>query len=71
MHNENASTKRYVDAQGLIDALFDEGSRPSVRWVRQMTRLRTIPYLKIGGLVRFDIEAVRSALENECTVRSR
>lgn len=66
--NPSDPTPKLVDAHGLLDALFDEPSRPSLRWVRQMQAQRKIPYVKIGHLVRFDIERVRHALEENCTV---
>jgi len=59
---------KFVDAHGLLEALFDESSRPSLRWVRQMQAQRKIPYVKIGHLVRFDIEKVRQALDENCTI---
>ena len=63
--------RKLVDAQGLLEALFDEGSRPSLRWVRQMQGQRRIPYIKMGSLVRFDVNAVRIAIEENCTVTRR
>lgn len=63
--------EKLVDAHGLLAALFDERSRPSLRWLRQMQAQRKIPYVKIGHLVRFDVEKVRAALDENCTVRSR
>jgi hypothetical protein len=60
-----------VDANGLLAALFTEDARPSLRWLRQMQAQRRIPYLKLGHLVRFDIEAVREALADHSTVRHR
>ncbi len=60
-----------VDAHGLLDALFDKESRPSLRWVRQMQAQRKFPYVKIGHLVRFKIPDVRKALEENCTVYPR
>jgi hypothetical protein len=60
-----------VRAERLLELLFDEYSRPSLRWLRQMQAQRKIPYVKIGHLVRFDVEEVREALRNSCTVHSR
>jgi len=68
---ETLCNAKLVDAQGLLDALFDESSRPSLRWLREMQAQRRIPYVKIGHLVRFDVEEVRNALNENCTVRSR
>lgn len=62
---------KLVDAHGLLEALFDETSRPSLRWLRQMQAQRKIPYVKIGHLVRFDVANVRQALEENCTVNPR
>jgi hypothetical protein len=53
---------KLTDANGLLAALWDEQSRPSLRWLRQQQRNRTIPYLKIGRLTFFDPEEVRCAL---------
>ena len=62
---------KLVDANGLLEALFDEQSRPSLRWLRQMQAQRKIPYVKIGHLVRFDVEKVRAVLDENCTVNPR
>ena len=43
---------KLVDANGLLEALFDEQSRPSLRWLRQMQAQRKIPYVKIGHCVK-------------------
>lgn len=47
---------KLVDAHGLLDALFDENSRPSLRYIRKMQAQRRIPYIKLGHLVRFDVD---------------
>ncbi|MDP0499040.1 MAG: hypothetical protein Q7P63_02975 [Verrucomicrobiota bacterium JB022] len=62
---------KLVDAEGLLEALFDPACRPSIRWLRQMQAQRTIPYIKIGHLVRFDVDQVRAALHKTCTVNPR
>ena len=62
---------KLVDAQGLLTALFDEASRPSLRWVRTMQKRRVIPYIKVGHLVRFDLGKVRTALDSRFTVERR
>lgn len=60
-----------VRAERLLEILFEEQSRPSTRWLRQMQAQRKIPYVKLGHLVRFSVEQVRAALEEDCTVHSR
>jgi hypothetical protein len=62
---------KLVDAHGLLEALFDETSRPSLRWLRQMQGQRKISYIKIGHLVRFDIDQVRKDLAENCTINPR
>jgi hypothetical protein len=58
-------------AEQLLDALFDPQCRPSLRWLRTQTKLRTIPFVRIGHLVFFDVEMVRAALANKNLVRGR
>ena len=60
-----------VDAARLLEILFDERSRPSLRWLREQQRRRTIPDIKIGHLVRFNPALVREALEERNTVAPR
>ena len=60
-----------VDAARLLEILFDERSRPSLRWLREQQRRRTIPYIKIGHLVRFNPAQVRETLEERNTVVPR
>ena len=71
MNTFTDNKNKLVDAQGLLNILFEESSRPSLRWLRQMQAQRKIPYVKIGHLVRFDVEKVRAALEENCTVDPR
>lgn len=72
MRDEIAFTNsKLVDAQGLLEELFSEECRPSLRWVREMQRRRKIPYIKIGHLVRFDVECVRRSLAENYTIMAR
>jgi hypothetical protein len=70
-YNSENHDLKLVCAAGLIEALFAEGSRPSVRWVRKMQHQRVIPYHKIGGLVVFDIPEVRETLKKNNTIKAR
>jgi hypothetical protein len=54
---------RYVDALRLLEILFDEDCRPSLRWLREKQAQRKIPFVKIGRLVFFDPVAVKAALD--------
>jgi hypothetical protein len=59
--NESVAGK-LVDAKGLLNALFDESCRPSLRWIRDQQRRRVIPFVRIGRLVFFDVSQVRARL---------
>ena len=53
---------KLLNAQQLLDQLFDAESKPSLRWLREQTRARAIPFVRIGHLVFFDLDIVRSVL---------
>ena len=55
---------RYVDAEKLLEILFDEASRPSLRWIRDQQKAR-----KIGRLVFFDPVACKAALDAKAAGR--
>jgi hypothetical protein len=63
--NENRSplANRYVDAIKLLEILFDEASRPSLRWVREQQKTRALPFCKIGRRVFFDPQIVKTYLD--------
>lgn len=63
-----SADSRLVDTNGLLDALFGSNNRPSHRWVQYQMVRRTIPYFRIGRLVRFDPVLVREALNQGCLV---
>ncbi len=59
----NDKPEGLLGAKALLLALWpDEGSRPTLRWLRSMTKRKLIPYLKIGRRVFFEAERVRAAL---------
>jgi len=61
------SDNKLVDAKGLLENLFEESSRPSLRWLREQQALRTIPFVRIGRLIFFNPTQVRAALNARCT----
>lgn len=61
--------EKLVDAEGLRSILFDPPA--SLRWIRKQQKCRTIPFVKIGRLVRFNPVEVRAALDRKFTVRPR
>ena len=60
---QNTLATRYVDAPKLLEILFDEASRPSLRWIRDQQKARRLPFAKIGRLVFFDPVACKAALD--------
>ena len=71
-HHKNMKTKtslaancprsQMVDAQTLLEILFDDRSRPSLRSIRSWTRNKVIPCIRCGGLVFYEPDEVRLAL---------
>jgi hypothetical protein len=61
---ETAVKGKLLNAEQLLEQLFDETSRPSLRWLRQQTKAKSIPFFRVGHLVFFDLEMVRMALAN-------
>jgi len=57
------SEHRLVDAKTLLKLIWDEGSRPSLRWLRQQQADRTLPFIKIGARVWFDPTEIRQCLK--------
>jgi hypothetical protein len=62
---------KLVSAEQLLDQLFDPSCKPSLRWLRAQTKSKAIPHIRIGHLVFFDMEMVRSALAGRNLVRHR
>ena len=63
-------TAKLVDAPTLLEVLWDERCRPSLRSLRTWTTNRVIPCVRVGGLVYYDPDAVRAALARR-TVNTR
>lgn len=62
---------KLVDAKGLLEALFAPDIRPGIRWVRTQQKNRTIPFIKFGHFVLFDVAKVRESLEKRNLVKPR
>jgi hypothetical protein len=67
--NKSQLATRYVDANGLLEILFDEASRPSLRWVRDQQKSKTLPFCKIGRRVFFDPQLVKLHLDAKAAGR--
>ena len=62
---------KLVNAHQLLEQVFDPARKPSLRWLRTQTKMKAIPYIKIGHLIFFDVEMVREALATKRLVRNR
>ena len=62
---------KLVGAKQLLEQLFDPDARPSIRWLRQQTKAKAIPFIRIGHLVFFDVDMVREALSAKNLVAGR
>lgn len=58
----NSRANQLVNGPRLLEELFEQESRPSLRWLRDQTRHRTIPFVRQGRLVFFDPNEVREHL---------
>ncbi len=75
-NNENVAQsqrdqEQLVDATTLLALLWDQSSRPSLRWLREQQARRTIPYVKMGARVWFLPSEVKRYLKEKWTVRRR
>jgi hypothetical protein len=62
---------RYVRAPRLLELLFDEGDRPSLRTLRSWQRQRRVPFVRIGRGIYFDPMACKAALDSTATIKAR
>jgi hypothetical protein len=65
--NISSAPEKLVDANTLLSLLWDEASRPSLRWLREQQARRTIPYIKLGARVWFSPVDVKRHLREKWT----
>ena len=65
-----APQSNLVDAEILLRVLWHPDAMPSLRWIREQQKRRTIPFVKVGRRVFFDPTAVREALQRR-TIKAR
>lgn len=65
MIEQPQSAQKLVNCDELLQELFTENARPSVRWLLNQVRARKIPFVRIGRLIFFDVEQVRKAAVNK------
>lgn len=75
--NPPATSATHINSQ-LIDivglrtcGIFPAGKEPSIRTLRDWTKLRRIPYHKIGRLVYFDPSEVSAHIRTKLKVPAR
>jgi hypothetical protein len=51
-----------VSGEELLKQIFDQNGRPSLKWLRRMTALDQIPFVRIGRLIFYMPRAVMEAL---------
>ena len=60
--SDDTFTGKLVTGEQLLDSLFTEQAKPSLRWLRTQIKNGIITPVRIGGMVFFDEAAVRRAL---------
>lgn len=66
--HSGTNERRLVNAVELLELLFSDKSRPTLRWLRNQQKLRRIRFRKVGKLVLFDPEEVRADWHDRFTV---
>jgi hypothetical protein len=64
-------TAKLVNKAQLLAELFEESSRPSMRWLDYQIAARRIPFVKLGAKIFFSPPDVRTALERKNTTNAR
>jgi len=62
---------KFVDGKRLLEVIFDDASRPSLRWLRGQQARRAIPFVRLGRLIFFNPEHVLESLNARSTIRSK
>ena len=65
-------TSQLTDVVGLrTSGIFPAGKEPSIRTLREWTKLRRIPYHKVGHFVYYDIVEVQVYIRTRLRVPAR
>ena len=60
--SQAAELDKFVSGPRLLEILWDEDSRPTLRWLRTQTKKRAIPFARSAGRVWFIPRKVREAM---------
>jgi hypothetical protein len=69
--NEPNINGKLVRAEEMLEQVFAPECKPSLRWLRTQTKAKSIPHIRIGHLVFFDVAMVRAALAEKRLIRGR
>jgi hypothetical protein len=69
-HTGSTDSDQLVSSAMLLERLFPDGARPTVRWLEMQRKRRLIPFYKCGHLVRFDVGDVRQAMRDRLRVNA-
>ena len=58
-----------VSAERLLELLWEESSRPALRWLRTQQKRRAVPFTRIGRRVWFTPSQVLANFQNRKQVR--
>jgi hypothetical protein len=65
-------TSRLTDVAGLrASGIFPQGKEPTIRTLREWTKLRRIPYHKVGHFVYYDPAEVEAHIRSRLRVPAR
>lgn len=69
---DHAVIQPLTDINGLrMSGIFPSGKEPSMRTLREWTKLRRIPYHRLGHFVYYDIAEVASHIRTKLLVPAR
>jgi len=60
---EKKPDTKLTNARRLLEEVWAERARPSLRWLREQQKRNAIPHVRIAGKVFFDPVKVRQALD--------
>ena len=60
---------KLVNGPTLLQILFDDETRPTLRWLQYQQQKKRVPFIKISRLVFFDPEKVRESLNAQKTAK--
>jgi hypothetical protein len=68
----SSTTNRLTDVVGLrLSGIFPQGKEPSIRTLRSWTKLRRIPYHKVGHFIYYDPVEVAAHIRTKLRIPAR